>query len=132
MRLLLCVHAVALTVAAGMDSEGARVPGLSAAHVGALTRHLAPTAQDKMLQFITGTLELVSHHAAQRVRLPSSVPLQRSRDVQSLVYESGAVEALLRLAEHPDKNVRINVLGALTQLTQHGARSPPLALALSH
>jgi hypothetical protein len=56
-----------------MDGEPARVPNLTAAHVGALTRHLQQNAQDKMLQFITGTLELISHHAAHRVRPPWSL-----------------------------------------------------------
>jgi hypothetical protein len=42
-----------------LDAE-TRVPNLTSVHVGTLARHLQSSHEDKLLQFITGSLEILA------------------------------------------------------------------------
>eukprot|EP01127_Copromyxa_protea_P019356 TRINITY_DN624_c0_g1_i1.p1 TRINITY_DN624_c0_g1~~TRINITY_DN624_c0_g1_i1.p1 ORF type:complete len:1644 (+),score=307.65 TRINITY_DN624_c0_g1_i1:466-4932(+) len=55
---------------------------------------------EKLLQFVTGTLEIIS-----------TIPSNRNK-----IGESGGIDALVRLLTHVDSAIKTNVLGVLTNL----------------
>jgi len=74
---------------------------------------LLSSQSEKLLQFATGTLEIVAVERANKIA----------------IYENGGVEALTHLLGHPDKAVKTNAIAILSSLSLHeGSRKAMIQL----
>lgn len=85
------------------EEEPIGLRNVNAQLLTALVTHLNRSEQT-LLQFITGTLDIIAQAPDQRV----------------LVYESGAIEGLLKTLLHPEPTIVKNSLSTLKNLVSFG------------